>query len=212
MNFKSLVIAAALVAIPTVASASTLAQIQAASYELYRDGVPICSGQFVTPTEFLTAAHCLAHSKDHNYSIVTENSRTVQVYLLEPNIIDVLSDAATMKLSDKSAAFPFVEVAPATIQPEIGDPVIMAGYPGVLDYFLVSAGTFTGIVISPPELLEKPTVEYLVGLSAVPGSSGSGLYADVAGEWFLIGTETGGPSDNQDMNFTSTIVGVRGVL
>jgi hypothetical protein len=48
------IVGAALLLTTPVAQASTLEQIKASTFELWEDGRAICTGQFVTPTLFMT--------------------------------------------------------------------------------------------------------------------------------------------------------------
>lgn len=191
----------------TAVQASSLEQIKAASFELYRDDHAICSGQFISKNEFLTAAHCLKDNKDHKYFILVEGDGITTKYDLLPKIVSVEYDAASLTLVSKTAEFPFVDVADKSIKLFLGQDVILAGFPDVEDYFVISNGVYQGTVPMPEAFkVENGEDQYSVLLYAIPGSSGSGLYTKTLDGYFLIGTEHGGP--DMFMNFTSTIEGV----
>ena len=210
--FKKLIVAAGFIlAGLSFANASSLVQISNATYELFRDGAPICSGQFVTPKEFLTAAHCLKNSEDHKYAVIEIKDNVVHSFALKVNHISPEYDTATLLIEDEDANFPTVDVQTFPFNPSIGDPVFIAAYPGVYGYLSFTQGVFNGEVPMPEGfLLSNGHTQYNVTVWAIPGSSGGGVYYKVGDEYFLIGMIHGGPNDF--LNFTSTVEGIRNVL
>jgi hypothetical protein len=205
----SLLLGASLLLLPTPTQASTFEQIHNASFELSQDGVPICSGTFVTPTKFLTAGHCVVDPDEHIYSIAVWDKTTVKVFPLLVNKVNHDTDTATLSLLDRSASFPSVDVAASWV-PVIGQEFIVGSYPLVMDYFALAKGVFTNIVFTPPGLDGK--ISYSGVLEGfAPGSSGGGMYAWVAGTYRLVGTLEGGVPQ-YGIFFASTVQGVQAVL
>lgn len=210
--FKKLIVAAGFVlASLSFANASSIEHIKMATYELYENTVPICSGQFVTPTEFLTAAHCLddlERDKETKFYIQTEKDHQTFRFELKPNHINKDYDTATLVLVDTQAAFPFVSVA-ENYSPTAGDNVISSSYPEVVGYLFIVSGKMTGIVEGPEELGK---FHYVTSITVAPGSSGGGLYVNQNGDWKLIGTTSGGHSQYFFMTFFSVLDGVKAVI
>ncbi len=211
MHIKTSLAAIAFALLSSVgfAQASTLEQIHNASFELSQDGVPVCSGTFVTPTEFLTAGHCVVNPDEHIYSIAVWDKTTVKVFPLLPNKVNHDTDTATLTLLDTSAHFPSVDVA-AAWSPTVGQEWIVGSYPMVLHYFTIGKGTFTDITFTPEGLDGKISYQGIINGFA-PGSSGGGVYAWVAGTYRLIGTVEGG-MPQFGLFFSSTVDGVKAVL
>lgn len=212
MNILKMIATGTFALLATAANASSFTQIAQASYELYRDGKPICSAQFIKPQELLTAAHCMKDSAQHKYSIQTIKDNVKFTYELTPFHIAPEYDTATLLVVDKTVNFPTVDLG--ITAPTLGDEVLLAGYPDVQGYFFGTLGVFSGEVPMPPAFgIEESASgknQYVVSTWAIPGSSGAGLYKRVNDEYMLIGTMHGGPNDV--MNFTSTVEGVRAVL
>eukprot|EP01013_Petalomonas_cantuscygni_P044256 TRINITY_DN884_c0_g1_i1.p1 TRINITY_DN884_c0_g1~~TRINITY_DN884_c0_g1_i1.p1 ORF type:complete len:701 (+),score=46.09 TRINITY_DN884_c0_g1_i1:191-2293(+) len=110
---------------------------------------PNCGGSFISPTLFLTAAHCVEHAKDLNQlkvgygNAVTADvpSRTVDVSALHmhPSYVDVLTgfDIAILELA-RPADLSAVSMAPIRVSlnaewPAIGDEVRASGWGSVLE-------------------------------------------------------------------------------
>lgn len=202
-------IAAVITAISLVGAApvaaSSISEINQASFELYRDNRPICSGQFISPTEFLTAGHCLEGFNDHKYSVVVDKEGIHTSYDLKVNKVYPDYDTATLNLVAKSVNMPFVEIAET--YPALGEDILIAGFPGVQGYFIASKGTFENVVPMPVAFMQpNGKDQYVIYVYAIPGSSGSGVYRKDGDDYKLIGTIHGGPTDF--INFTSTLEGV----
>lgn len=191
-----------------VAQASTLEQIKNATYELYADGQPICSGTFVKPNEFLTASHCILDNVN-KYQIYFVQDNAPKYFDLTVNDVNKDYDTATLKLTDPEAAFPFVDVATSYV-PKAGDELVLSSYPEVMGYDYLTFGKMTGEVKTPAGL--RGNYSYIADIETAEGSSGGGLYANIAGTWRLIGTTEGGPPAHDYMSFFSTVTGVNLVL
>lgn len=208
------------------ASASSIGEIKEASRLLYKNGTPICSGQFVNDKTFLTAAHCVSNNdmtkvdKDAKYTLVEEkfNDKGKVVvstsYLFEIDKYVRENDVATLKPVDPELTFPHIEVATDEESKglEILDETVAATYhisKKSLD-LTFTPGVYNGVVRAYPEW--KPEDFVISSTSGVAhGSSGGGLYAKFGDTWKLIGVVEGGQGDS-DIHLFSTTDSINDIL
>lgn len=187
------------------AQASTFPEIAAASYQLDVNGRGNCSGQFVAPDVYLTAAHCY-NSESFTYSVTTPDGTVVQ---MKPITALPQFDVAVFKPIGPYT-FPFVDVA-NEYRPVTGDPIVSFSYPYALGYGVATEGTMTGLSTAGKGLGSEWS--YLVNIPTAPGSSGSGIYVETSpGDWELIGTLMGGPPVMNWVSFYSHLPGVHAVI
>jgi len=207
-----------------VAHASSVKDIIGATYKLYQNDRPICSGQFVksdaTDDFFLTAAHCIADAGPKTtFSIRKQkldekfNPISEQIFYLKPVRVMKKRDVALLRAIDPSGNFDTVQIATVdeANSVEIGAPVIVVGYPKVLEITYTS-GEFTGKARSPMEAeIDSPLYRTTAPLTG--GSSGGGLYMKVGeGDYRLFGTTTGTFRDVSFMNYFATAESVNDVV
>jgi V8-like Glu-specific endopeptidase len=194
----------------TGVSASTLAEINNSTHILYEGGVGVCSGQFISATEFVTAAHCVSNKID--YSIVlpkTDEDGTLfskETVYLDIVKVDAKGDVALLKTRNPARAFKFVDVA--KLGPEFGETLYLAAYPEVDWGLFLTNGTYNGVF----QTIFEESLSYSVSIDTAPGSSGGGLYRKIGDEYFLTGMVQGGPPEHDYMSFFSTLVSLNGLL
>jgi len=212
---KLLVAGAMLFSSVGIISASTIDEVMDASYKIYKDNVPICSGTIVnTPKTgeqlLVTSAHCLVDlDKLKEQSLVEQIHELEKTDLtikkvfynekMEPTIervyylkhfnymISPEIDMALLSLKDPTIKLPAVDVATDEELKDlkIGDGVATAGFPLGFD-FTVTFGHFSGKVRSSRDPIN--TVVYRYTAPSTYGNSGGGLYRVTNdGEYKLIG-------------------------
>lgn len=218
--FKSVIIGVGLIlGLSSPVFASSLATIQSATKELYTSGMAdasgnaesaTCSGEFISPTEYLTAGHCVADngkvgtsfslhdvSVDTNLNVVTETH-----YKLSLVSLDISNDIAILKLQDTSIKEPYVQLAPKGYIPQFGDALFTVGFPRA-EGILKTNGEFGSVTKSP-----VPDISGLFYRTSVPldvGNSGGGLYANINGQYYLVGLASFVQSDNNNISWFATL-------
>jgi S1-C subfamily serine protease len=207
----------------SMAQAATLKEVIGATYKLYQGDRPVCSGQFVKSDAkddfFLTAAHCIDAGPEVTFSVRKQNLDekfnpiSEQIFYLKPVRVMKRKDVALLRAIDPSGVFDTVEVASVeeAAKLQIGSPVVVIGYPKVLD-ITYTAGEYTGKVRSPMEgEIDSPLYRTTAPLTG--GSSGGGLYMKIGeNQYKLFGTTTGTFRDVSFMNYFATVESVNDVI
>lgn len=192
------------------ASASSLQEIRTASHVLHSAGLGNCSGQFISPNEFLTAAHCVEGHTDFELIFDRKdadgNLMSQEVVYLDVIKRDKEGDMAILKTRDPNRAFKFVDTA--ELGPALGETLYLASFPEIDWGFFWTSGMYNGTLNVPFEV--DPS--YSVGVDTAPGSSGGGLYRKIGDEYYLVGTVQGGPHQHDYMSFFATLVTLNGLL
>lgn len=211
MNIKGFIIGALALLAAGTANASQIYEIGNATYKLYDGGAPICSAVAVSPTQLVTAAHCV-DSKNLN----------IQIEKLGPDFKPLAIDVRFLKvtrtfkgkdvalLEIKDGILPqYVEIAsPKEVNLKLGDPVIVVGYPKVKEITLTH-GEFSSMASLTDMGLEGAF--YKVTAPVTGGNSGGGLYGEFIDEvtnekeYRLIGLTTGSFRDVSFLNYFSTV-------
>lgn len=166
----------------SVASASSLEEIAASTYMLYGASSPHCSAVAVSPTQFMTAQHCVEDTEELNIRTVTKNDKFEKTSE-EVRYLKVLrsfkpEDVAFLELLDPKTSMPNTEyvdiMEDVDFVPKFGDPLIVVGYPMVVD-LTITSGEFTGLVPLPMDGAEGGFFKTTVPVTG--GNSGGGLYA-----------------------------------
>lgn len=168
----------------SVASASSLEEIAASTYMLYGASSPHCSAVAVSPTQFMTAQHCVEDTEELNIRTVTKNDKFEKTSE-EVRYLKVLrsfkpEDVAFLELLDPKTSMPNTEyvdiMEDVDFVPKFGDPLIVVGYPMVVD-LTITSGEFTGLVPLPMDGAEGGFFKTTVPVTG--GNSGGGLYIPV---------------------------------
>lgn len=223
----SLFATATLLSFGSVASASSIKEVVDATYKLYFDNVPICSGQFIKSTDkedlFLTAGHCIAHAStdkmkdfnirktvlDEKFNVISEHT-----YWLKPVRTMMKKDVVLMQTTDPSGEFATVDIAgveEANKVLEIGAPVVAVGYPKMME-ITYTHGEFTGKVKFPDDGNRYESPFYRTTVPVTGGSSGGGLYIKDGNEYKLVGATTAGWPDVSFMNYFSTVEAINEIV
>ncbi len=184
------------------ANASTLQQIVDASFKLYKDGRPTCSGTFVNTPKgeqvFLTAAHCVINLDAPYYNTKPEGEFTISKISLDDNLrpsvehvyhldIPMASndqyyifqpyDIALLKLRNSVVRLPVTDVLTnekADTFATIGTEIAVVGFPLGMDV------TFNKGLFTEKERSSKEPIKGIVYRFTAPvtfGNSGGGMYA-----------------------------------
>jgi len=151
-----------------------------ASYTLNQDGTPVCSGQFVSETQFLTALHCFTPGSTYSISMDVGDDGTYDHTIVELELTNVRSAADLAIFSfdpDKYQISPyFVDVATVEWGSKMawGDELLVASFPAAL-YLTAVPGTYIGWAEAHTGSLST-SPQNNVNAILMPGSSGGGLY------------------------------------
>lgn len=208
---------AALFVALTPVSASSLETIQKSTYKLFDGENGACSAQAISPTQLITAFHCVDGSNlsirteklDENFKLVSSDIEYVKVIRGMKS-----KDVALLELRDPSTRLPtWVDVAAESeVKLKFGDPVVAIGYPMVKD-LTITHGEFTGFVPWPNTHDDMEGGFYKVTTPVTGGSSGGGLYVNFGTEGYkLVGTTTGGYSNVSFMAYFSNTKSLNEVM
>lgn len=202
-----------LLGLTSVASASTFDEIATATYKLHEGGVPICSAVAVSPTQLLTANHCV-DGKDLNirFEKLDAEFKPISIDVRFTKTVRTLKEYDIAMLELKDGTLPnYVDIAKSgETKLLFGTELVAIGYPKVMEITL-TRGQY-GQTVSLVDLdsdMKKPFYKLTTPITG--GNSGGGLYAEVDGTWKLIGLTTGGFRDVSFMNYASTMEAVAAV-
>lgn len=219
-KFLLAAVAAVTLGLGGVASASTLEEVAKASFKLHDNGSPNCSAVAISPTQLVTAFHCVAEGTgvsnnlsihfdtlDENYNVISSQIETVKVVRGIKN-----KDVAFLELRNPKAMpiTTYVDVAkPDEVNLKFGDPLIVVGYPMAID-LTVTHGEFTGLV--PLPISGTVGGFYKTTVPVTGGNSGGGLYAEFGDEFKLIGLTTAGYTNVSFMSYFSNVNSLNEVM
>jgi S1-C subfamily serine protease len=208
-----------LLALTGAANASTIKQIGDSSYKLYDGADSICSSVAVSPTQLVTAKHCMGSTAlnitleklDKEFNVIASKT----LYLKEVRTLSKF-DQVMLELKDPDETLPvWVDIAkPEEVKLELGSPVIAVGYPKVMELTLTH-GEF-GSKVSLKKFDDSMTEPfYKVTVPITGGNSGGGLYTLITPDkvtaeegapepkptYKLIGLATAGFRDVSFMNY-----------
>lgn len=202
-------VALGLMAVP--ATASTFEEIGAATYKLHDGMRPICSAVAVSPTQLVTANHCVG-SDDLNIQIVKldDEFKPVAIDVKFVKTIRTLREYDQAMLELKDGILPsYVDMAkPEEVDLKLGTPMITVGYPMVQEITLTH-GEFSAMasLVGMDSDMKKPFYKSTIPVTG--GNSGGGAYIEIDGTWKLIGLTTGGYRHVSFMNYFSTVDGLK---
>lgn len=215
-------IAAALIALASSAAfapaafATSLEDSAKALYKLYSKDRAICSAVAVSPTQLVTAAHCI--SPGLNIRVANEGFdrrgdkwevRSFSAYVTTVVRTDKGGDVAFLELLDDSVSLNAIDIADA-YTPAFGDRLLAIGYPRT-DELTLTEGMFTAITDLPS--LGMSGAFYKTTVPITGGSSGGALIRDFGdGDYRLIGLATGGYRDVSFQSYFSTVERVNDVV
>lgn len=202
---------------------NTLQEVVDSTYKMNMNGLlfgiparmPICSAVAVSPTQLVTAAHCV--NTDVDMSIVVENLNDTfdiiseEVVRVSPVRVNRDDDTAFLEILDNNKSFNTWVIIAEDVNLEMGDILSAVGYPRVADITLTE-GLYTGLVPLPSEYMKKgkKSLFYKATTPVTGGSSGGGFYQrtfDLTENKFkyeLIGLTTAGFRDVDFQNYFST--------
>lgn len=216
-NFALAAAAACALIFPSLASASSLKDIAAATFKIYGDdGRAYCSTTFLKNDPagalFLTAAHCVQKPDEGGMNIERDkldpkDLKTVlskEIYTLKAAKTIASKDIAVLQLLDKDVTFwetgPDIATVEEANKLSIGDDLLVVGFPAA-QVKAVTKGTFSEKIAA---ILDLEAPMYQTTVPVAPGNSGGALYAQFDGQWKLIGTTTAMRRDNSIMTYFQT--------
>ncbi len=202
--------------VATAASASSLEEIKNATYKLYDDGVPICSAVAISPTQLVTANHCVDGSSNLSISVETLDPKDLKPVSITQNFVKVVrtikdKDVAMLQLKATNTALHVADYAvPKETKMNFGDPVIVVGYPKVMEVTMTH-GEFSSMASLKEHGLDA--LFWKITAPVTGGNSGGGLYKEFnKGDYKLVGLTTAGFRDVSFMNYFSTVESLESVL
>lgn len=207
------ILAAALIALSTSvafnsASATSLEDSARAIYKLHTSDRAHCSAVAVSPTQLVTAAHCIAP----NLSIRVSNEgfdrrgekweiRSYSSYTVNVVRTDKGGDVAFLELLAPDVKLNPIDIADV-YAPKFGDRLLAIGYPRT-DELTLTEGMFTAIADLPE--LGMTGAFYKTTVPITGGSSGGALVRDYGdGDYKLVGLTTAAYRDVSFQSYFST--------
>lgn len=211
------ILAAALFALSSsVAFATSLEDSAKALYKLHSNDRAICSAVAVSPTQLVTAAHCI--SPDLSIRVYNEGFdrrgekwevRSYSSYSVTVVRTDSKGDVAFLELLAPDVALKPIDIADA-YAPKFGDRLIAIGYPRT-DELTITEGMFTAIADLPD--LDMSGAFYKTTVPITGGSSGGALIRDFGGgDYRLIGLTTANYRDVSFQSYFSTVERLNAVV
>lgn len=209
------ILAAALLALASstvfvpVSGATSLEDSAKAVYKLYSGDRAICSAVAVSPTQLVTAAHCISpnlstriYNEGFNRRGDAWEVRSYSSYTLTVVRTDRAGDVALIELLGGDVTLDKIDIASA-YAPKFGDRLLAIGYPRT-DELTLTEGMFTASVQLP--LPDMTGAFYKTTVPVTGGSSGGALIRDFGdGDYRLIGLTTGGYRDVSFQTYFSTV-------
>lgn len=203
-TFKALALAFAF-AFAGPVYADTLADASKAVYKLYSDERANCSAVGISPTQLVTAAHCVGTSGELSIraSLVNSNFKETSRVVLFTDTVRTLSDrdVAFIELRGKDAKINYTRLC-TEVSFELGSKMYALGYPKTQELTLTE-GMYTDTVNLPSLGLTKAFYKTTIPITG--GSSGGGLFVQDDQGYCLAGLATAGYRDVSFMNYFSTL-------
>lgn len=210
------ILAAALLALASsTAFATSLEDSAKAIYKLHSGDRAMCSAVAVSPTQLVTAAHCISPNlsiriynegfdrRGEKWEVRSYSSYNVQVVRTDKG-----GDVAFLELLDRDVKLNAINIADA-YAPKFGDHLLAIGYPRT-DELTLTEGMFTAIADLPE--LGMTGAFYKTTVPITGGSSGGALVRDFGdGDFRLVGLATAGYRDVSFQTYFSTTEKVRAV-
>lgn len=205
--------AAALIGSNVAANSSPLETVLSSTHKLHSGQFPMCSAVAISPTELLTAAHCIPQKNEQRKNLnirttemkkgVTISEKALYVRVAK---INYGTDVARLTILTETETLPsFTDLAP-NYDPTIGSPMFAVGYPRG-DVLTLTEGMFTEEVWL--NALGLNAEFYKTTIPITGGSSGGGVYTKVGSEYFLVGLTTANWRDVSFQSYFSTLSNVR---
>lgn len=219
MNFIKKALTAALMTLGmvTASPASSIQEIEKASFRIHQLDRGICSSTYIGKNSegenlFISAAHCFANGDqgmnvrrqifDEDMDILREEVFYIKLVYSFPE-----GDTAVFKMKEKlDLGIKAVDVADsveANLYSTPGADVLVAGFP-LAQSFTFTTGMMSGKTKEVSEELGVKTPLVKTTANVAPGSSGGSLYTKIGDEWKLIGTTVGMHMRFQFLTYFST--------
>lgn len=195
------------------ASAGSFDALGKSMYKLYDGADSICSSVAVSPTQLVTAKHCMGSTElnitveklDKEFKVISSKT----LYLKEIRTLSKF-DQVMLELKDPDETLPtWVTIAkPEEVKLELGSPIVALGFPKVMELTLTH-GEFSSMTSLKKfdDSMTEPF--YKVTIPITGGNSGGGLFQEIDGTYKLIGLATAGFRDVSFLNYFSTVEGLR---
>lgn len=210
------IIGAALIGSNYHANSAPLETVLSSTHKLHAGVFPMCSAVAISPTELITAAHCIPTNTDQRKNLNIRSAEVEKGALISEKAlyvrvdkVDYKTDVARLSILTKSEALPsFTDLAP-NFNPAIGTPMFAVGYPRG-DVLTLTEGMFTGEVWL--NALGLDAAFYKTTVPITGGSSGGGVYTKIGEEYFLVGLTTANWQDVSFQSYFSVLSNVQEVM